>query len=270
MIARVGLVVVIPVAAILFYAARDLPVVGDPASAPATHVSPRYIEQGPEETGAANMVTGVLADYRGYDTLGELTVIFTAGIACLLILAGRARRSRVDQEGGWTTLGDPETPLGTDPDKTAGNGGGGVRAGFGSSVLEAAARLLAPFMVLFAVYVVIHGHDSPGGGFQGGVILAAAMILIRLVRGFHRPWGLGTRGALLLACLGTGIYMGIGLLAMVFGGNYLDYGALPLPMEVAEVRAAGTLGIEIGVSLGVSGVILVIFDTLSHPVAGEV
>lgn len=70
----------------LFYAAEELPTVGDPGSPAATNVSPRYIERGPEETGASNMVTGVLADYRGYDTLGELTVIFTAGLACLLIL----------------------------------------------------------------------------------------------------------------------------------------------------------------------------------------
>ena len=81
-------------AAILFRAAAVLPPLGDPTSPAATHVSPRYIEQGPEETGAPNMVTAVLADYRGYDTLGETTVIFTAGLACLLILGARGFRTR--------------------------------------------------------------------------------------------------------------------------------------------------------------------------------
>jgi multicomponent Na+:H+ antiporter subunit B len=84
------------VAGVLFVSAAALPDVGDPAAAPARHVSPRYIDQGPLETGSPNLVTGVLADYRGYDTLGETVVIFTAGLACLLALgAGAGRR-----EGG--------------------------------------------------------------------------------------------------------------------------------------------------------------------------
>jgi multicomponent Na+:H+ antiporter subunit B len=80
-------------AGVLLYAADDLPRVGDPGSQPATHVSPRYIERSHEETGAPNFVTAVLADYRGYDTLGETTVIFTAGLACLLILGVHIGRS---------------------------------------------------------------------------------------------------------------------------------------------------------------------------------
>jgi len=90
----VALVCVVLVGLLFVYASADLPVPGDPDSAPARHVSPRYIESCHEETGAANMVTGVLADYRGYDTLGETTVIFTAGIACVLILGAAAARGR--------------------------------------------------------------------------------------------------------------------------------------------------------------------------------
>lgn len=63
-----------------------LPQVGDPESPASTHVSPRYIEKSYEEAGSENFVTAVLADYRGYDTLGETTVIFTAGAATILIL----------------------------------------------------------------------------------------------------------------------------------------------------------------------------------------
>jgi multicomponent Na+:H+ antiporter subunit B len=69
----------------LLRASAALPGVGDPMAPAARHVSPRYIESGLAETGAANLVTGVLADYRSYDTLGETLVIFTAGLACLLI-----------------------------------------------------------------------------------------------------------------------------------------------------------------------------------------
>lgn len=137
-----------------------------------------------------------------------------------------------------------------------------MRFPFGSDVLDAVCRLLVPFMLLFAVYVVVHGHDSPGGGFQGGVICAAALILIQLVRGDAVGWGLSPTWALALACSGVGIFAGIGLVSIAFGGNYLDYSALPLDLEPAEVRAMGILGIEIGVALGVTGVLVLIFDTL--------
>lgn len=80
----------------LLWAAGGLPPLGSPASPASLHVSPRYIAGALEETGAKNMVTAVIVDYRGYDTLGETTVIFTAGMACLIVLslaAGKGRRS---------------------------------------------------------------------------------------------------------------------------------------------------------------------------------
>ncbi len=83
------MLLLVPALVALLQAAADLPPVGDGASAPFTHVAPYYIERGHEETGAPNLVTAVLADYRGYDTFGELMVIFTAGVASLLILGGR-------------------------------------------------------------------------------------------------------------------------------------------------------------------------------------
>lgn len=76
---------------LLFLGSLDMPDTGDPGSPPATHVSPRYIESGLEETAVPNMVTAVLADYRGFDTLGEVTVIFTGALAVLLILRSERR-----------------------------------------------------------------------------------------------------------------------------------------------------------------------------------
>jgi multicomponent Na+:H+ antiporter subunit B len=70
----------------LFWASRDMPAFGDPASAPSAFVSPRYIESALAETATPNIVTAVLGDYRGYDTLIETVVIFTAGLACWLLL----------------------------------------------------------------------------------------------------------------------------------------------------------------------------------------
>jgi multicomponent Na+:H+ antiporter subunit B len=138
-----------------------------------------------------------------------------------------------------------------------------VSTQFGTSVLDAASRLIAPFMLMFGAYVVTHGHYSPGGGFQGGVIFAVAVILARLVHGRDARWGIRPRLALGLACAGAGLYMAIGLLGLLFRGNFLDYGMLPLPLKLAEVRAVGTLGIEIGVALTVTGVLTLIFDALA-------
>ena len=139
-----------------------------------------------------------------------------------------------------------------------------MKTGLGSPVLDAASRLMVPYMWLFAAYVLIHGHDSPGGGFQAGVILAASIILLRFVRGGQRLSLLTSHHALSLACVGPLLYGGIGVTSLLFGGNFLDYGALPLPMEMepAEVRAFGTLGIETAVMIGVAGVLVLIFDVL--------
>ncbi len=79
------------VGAALIYGSLDMPKWGDPHSPAATHVSPYYLHHSIEDTATPNVVTSVLADYRGYDTLGETTVVFTAGMACLLLLKGRRK-----------------------------------------------------------------------------------------------------------------------------------------------------------------------------------
>ena len=226
---------VAPAAALLFWAARDLPRLGDPGSPASLHVSPRYIENAREETGAANMVTAVLADYRGFDTLGETVVVFTAGIACVLILLGAATPAR--QQRAATE--------------------------FGSPVLAAAVRLLTPFLMLFSAYVVVHGHDSPGGGFQAGAVLAGALILVRLLHGRDVAWGLGARAALVLASAGVIVYAGIGAAALALGAGYLDYVALPLPGVGGARRALATLAVEASVFVAVAGVLSLIFYCLS-------
>lgn len=87
-----ALITVIITGIILIYGTVDMPDWGDPNSPASKHVSPGYIEEALEKTATPNIVTAVLADYRSYDTLGETTVIFTAGIACILILRRRRQR----------------------------------------------------------------------------------------------------------------------------------------------------------------------------------
>jgi multicomponent Na+:H+ antiporter subunit B len=87
-----ALLTVILTGILLCFGTRDMPDWGDPNSPASLHVSPRYVEKTLEETATPNVVTSVLADYRGYDTLGETTVIFTAGVSCILILRKRKRK----------------------------------------------------------------------------------------------------------------------------------------------------------------------------------
>jgi multicomponent Na+:H+ antiporter subunit B len=88
-----SLIIALLAGAALIYGTLDMPKWGDPHSPAATHVSPYYLRHSLEQTDTPNVVTSVLADYRGYDTLGETTVIFTAGMACILLLrVGRKRR----------------------------------------------------------------------------------------------------------------------------------------------------------------------------------
>ena len=94
-----GVLAVLVTAGLLVYASLDMPRLGDPDAPAHNHVAPRYLRQSGEEIGIPNVVTSVLASYRGYDTLGEVTVIFTAGVGVLCLLGGRGRRRREDQRG---------------------------------------------------------------------------------------------------------------------------------------------------------------------------
>lgn len=85
----IALIAVVMTMALLIYATVDMPGWGDPSSPASTHVSPVYIEEAYEKTATPNIVTAVLADYRSYDTLGETTVIFTAGVVCMMLLRRR-------------------------------------------------------------------------------------------------------------------------------------------------------------------------------------
>lgn len=124
-------------------------------------------------------------------------------------------------------------------------------------------RTLSPFIMLFALYVVFHGHYSPGGGFQGGTMLAAAVMLIRLAAGselarLQFPQELGTP----LGAAGVFIYFGTGLAAMLGGGRFLDYAFLPLAGTAPALRSLGILLVEVGVGLAVLGILIAIFDDL--------
>jgi len=133
-------------------------------------------------------------------------------------------------------------------------------------IIKTVARILVPFIQLFALYVIMHGHSSPGGGFQGGVILGASMLLLLITHGIYETRRrLSEKVVSILSSVGLLIYSGIGLLCVVLAGNYLDYSRLSRLLEVArpEARSLGILGVEIGVGLGVMAVMFSIFYNIS-------
>lgn len=137
-----------------------LPPPGSPDTPVQTHVSARYIDGGHEAAGAHNLVTGVLLNYRAIDTFGEVTVIFTALIAVLAAAASGRRANSATFDRDRRSARVPVSP-----------------------VVSFVVRLMAPFIAVFALFVMLKGHESPGGGFQGGVVLGAMLILLAMFSG---------------------------------------------------------------------------------------
>jgi len=105
-------------------------------------------------------------------------------------------------------------------------------------IIKTIARILVPFIQIYALYVIMHGHYSPGGGFQGGVILGASLALLLITHGYAEVRKRVPEGVvILLGSLGVLIYAGIGLICLLLGGNYLDYSQLSVILNVDPVTS---------------------------------
>jgi multicomponent Na+:H+ antiporter subunit B len=239
----VGLITAICLGMALLYASMDFPPWADPQSPASVHLSPHYIEEAINETSVPNIVTAVLADYRGFDTMFETAVIFAAGIAVLLIL----RKFTKDDEESYL----PELSDEVEPD----------------IIVQTITRIIVPFTQLFALYVIAHGHHSPGGGFQGGVILGASFILLAISFSLKEMLQrFSERKDILLGGLGLLVYSGIGILCVILGENFLNYKALHFIIPGATsvtARSHGILGVEIGVALAVMAIMVAIYSNIS-------
>ena len=225
-----GLLVVGVTGAALVYAVLDAPLLGDPSAPVHQHVTPRYIEQGEAEVGIPNLVTAVLASYRGYDTFGETVVIFTAGLAVLLLL-GIQEDPRM--RPGVSAIGD-------------------------QVVLRSVVKVLLPLILLFGLYVQFHGDFGAGGGFQAGVIFATAFVLYDLVFGDGSARAVVPPGWLhRLAAIGVLIYGSVGVYSLLAGRPFLDYSVLA--HDPVHGQHLGVLLVELGVGIAVFSVVLLIF-----------
>ena len=136
----------------------------------------------------------------------------------------------------------------------------------GDIIIETLSRLLTPFIQAFALYVLCLGHYSPGGGFQGGVLVAASFILLVIAYDIKEAKSRFTEKLnIVLNSGGVFVYAGIGLLCLILGGYFLDYSVLSkiLPVGPEEARALGILGVEIGVEITVAACLFSIFLDLA-------
>lgn len=147
----------------LLIAVSYLPTFGNAENPANNEVAERYIEKGLEETGAVNIVTGMILDYRAFDTLGESHVLFIATCTVLILLRKEKKPGEIDAEEN-DRLHEPKNDV----------------------ILQTAARILVPPIFIFGIYVILGGHLGPGGGFSGGAIIGAGLILYLNAFGFKK------------------------------------------------------------------------------------
>jgi multicomponent Na+:H+ antiporter subunit B len=134
-----------------------------------------------------------------------------------------------------------------------------------SDNMRVVGTFVVPFVLVFGFYVIAHGHYGPGGGFAGGVILAVAVVIVRMIAPATLSGRLFPPGASLwLMVAGMTMFVGAGLAALAFGGDFLDYSAVPLGVDDAKARYLSILFIEFGVGAAVFGAMVFIFDLIGR------
>lgn len=190
----------------------------------ATH----YLTAVPQELGAPNVVTGILITFRGFDTLGEVAVLFMVAASVSALLGGKA--------------GDKPLPA------------PGHMARGPSELVKNGAEVILPLIFLFGAYVIMNGHLSAGGGFQGGAVVASGVMLLMLAS----PASQLRHGFLSVTeSLAGVLYVSIGILGLIFAGGFLDSQILPRG-DFGTLLSAGAiplisalLGIKVGAELSV-------------------
>jgi multicomponent Na+:H+ antiporter subunit B len=138
-----------------------------------------------------------------------------------------------------------------------------MRGRFESVFLDVVARAMVPVIQIFAFYVITHGHYSPGGGFQGGVMLAASVILLRIALGEESYRRFSPEAGIYLAGFGALAFALLGFGSLLTGGNFLEYGALVPAMEPETLRYWGIFLAEVFIGLLVWGALVAIYDALA-------
>ncbi len=190
-------------------------------------LSEYYINSGVKDTGVINLVTAILFDYRGFDTLGEATVIF--GVASAITFLIPKRKASM------------------------------TSARF-SPIVNQIIKLVIPFLVILGFYLIFYGHLSPGGGFTGGVVLATISILFTITFGIaysQKMWSYKAKS--LMESFGGMTFISIGLIGVVAGSNFLANGQAMFALgKSGDLLSGGTVpllnlatGIKVGAGLAI-------------------
>ena len=221
-----------------------MPNVGDKNNPDNNEVAKRYIENGLSETGAVNIVSGMILDYRAFDTFGESCVLFAATICVMIMLRIDGQTKEDDEEAQKVTFGIRQSAFSKidsrqyEPEN--------------DSILKKSAILIVPLILMFGLYVILNGHISPGGGFSGGAILGAGLILFLSAFGFQtaekvlnaKTVKIITLVALLVYCLAKSY-------SFFTGANHLESG-IPLGTPGAILSSGLILVLNICVGMVVA------------------
>ena len=189
-----------------------------------------YRNNGLEKTSSLNLVTAILYDFRAFDSLGESTVIFAAVSGIVLVLSRK-------------TLSVSSHGL--------------------SFIVKRTFAVLTPFIFLFSIYVITHGHISPGGGFQGGVILASISIIFIIIYGSAFDYKMvSPKSKTLIETGGALAFIVVGFLGLIIEGVFLDNLNI-LNGEIGTLFSAGSIPIiNIGIGLKVGAGLAIIFYSM--------
>lgn len=217
--------------AMLLVAVSYLPSYGEDENPVNNIVSQRYIEKGLQETGAVNIVTGMILDYRAFDTLGESHVLFIATCTVLILL-------RHDKKE------DPEA-IEDESDRTL--------EPKNDVILQMVSRVLVPPIILFGIYVILCGHLGPGGGFSGGAIIGAGLILYLNAFGFQKTEKFFTAKTYkIMSVCALGCYCLAKSYSFYTGANHIE-SIIPLGTPGAIISSGLILILNICVGIVVAG-----------------
>lgn len=213
-------------AALLIYASSDLPNFGQ------AKFNSYYLDRSIEDTGVSSVVTSILASYRGYDTLIETLVILIGSLSILMIVG----EDNIKLLENYSSI---------------------------DIITTRVTRFISPLILLFAFYIQFHGEISPGGGFQAGAIIAAAIILYGMAFGEKNLLKVISVFKLkIMAVLGVIIYMLVGLVGFMKESSFLDYNILSVNKIMGQ--KIGIIMVEFGVGITVSAAMLIIYLSVSY------
>ncbi|MCD8039886.1 MAG: hypothetical protein LUE96_12550 [Lachnospiraceae bacterium] len=225
----VSVIFVFALIAVLLYIVSYLPPTGNAANPDNNEVAAKYIEDGLTDTGAVNIVTGMILDYRAFDTLGESNVLFVA-TCTVFILLRLDSRSKKKQEEENDRIYEPKNDI----------------------ILQRVAFFLVPMIVIFGIYVILNGHLSPGGGFSGGAIIGSGLILYVNAFGFKKIERFFTQKTYTRICFAALLFYCLAKTYSFYcGAHHLETG-IPLGTPGAILSAGLILPLNICVGLVVA------------------